>query len=120
MSNAYAGTPALEQKHISPDACQLTEALPPSDFSKSNELMQHDAGNVLRKDARLQRPDSATLRLLDERLEEPLTYASTPCSGRYVNGNLGNTGIDAATGDGAERRPTENPFCVSRNKPAAL
>jgi hypothetical protein len=120
VSNAYAGTPALQQKNISPDARQLAEPLPPSNFSKSEGLMQREAGNVLWKDARLQRPDSAVLRLFVQRFEEHFANASALRSGRYVNGNLCDAGIDASAGDGAQCRPTENLLVVSRNQPAAL
>ena len=92
--NTHAGTAAFEEKNISPSPVSLAKLLPPSDFSKSAGLVQRDAGNILRKDARLQRPYAATLGPLDQRLEEHPTNSATLRVGRYINRNLRHSGVD--------------------------
>jgi hypothetical protein len=78
--NTHGGTPAFQQKNISPNSGQLAKPLPSSDFSESAGLVQRNAGNVLRKHASLQRPYPEVFRLLDQRVQQHLANPATSCN----------------------------------------
>ena len=66
-------------------------------------------GFVLRKDARLDRPDAPAFRRVDQRLEQECPYPPTAgCLGN-VDGVFHDTGVRRAPGNGGDRRPAEDP-----------
>jgi hypothetical protein len=56
-----------------------------ADFPESAGLVQGDAGDVLRKDAGLQRPESLTLGFCDQRFQKRFAHAASTRCGGYID-----------------------------------
>ena len=83
--SAYGRAAALEQEYISPGVAQLADSASHADFAESAGLVQGDAGNVLRKNAGLQRPESVTLGFCDQRFQKRFAHAATTRCGGYID-----------------------------------
>ena len=110
---------ALEEDDVAPAAVVLAEPFPDADDPEADALVQTEALDVLGEDPRLDRPDARLLRSADELLHEGA--ADTPPAGRSgdVDRDLGDAGVDAATGDGGERRPAHDRAALERDEAEA-
>src|SRR6185295_1688305 len=61
---------ALEKQRVAPDALQHRDALAAAYLAKATTPVQLNARNVLRKDRRLQRPNSVSFRFRDQFIQQ--------------------------------------------------
>src|SRR5215204_7681607 len=66
----------LQQQHVPPHAVLPAEPVAPPDHAEPGLGMQGEAGDVLREDSTLERPDAGPLGGLDERPEQCDTDAA--------------------------------------------
>jgi hypothetical protein len=94
--NTGCGASALEQEHISPSLAEFADAPPHADLAKSAGLVQRDAGDILREDASLQRPDAVKLGFCDQRFEKRFADAAAPRRGSDIDGHFRNPRVNLA------------------------
>lgn len=59
----------FDEDDVAPGAVLLADAFAGADHAEPGPLMQREAGGVLRKDARLHRPDAGLFGRVDQRVE---------------------------------------------------
>ena len=108
---------ALDQDDIAPAPMMLADAFPcPGDAEPGGPVQGH-AGGVLREDAGLDGPDPGRLSRGDQRIQQPAADAPAAGAGVDVDGMLGDTGVDAAAGDGRGGHPPGYPARRGRDEP---
>lgn len=120
LSNAGHRAPSFQQHHISPAIAHFADFLPPADFPKTERLVQVNASDILRKDARLQRPDSCGFCGLDKRSQECPSDSFTLGCTCNVNRNLCDAGVNAPRGNRTQGGPSQHFATAGCYEPAVL
>ena len=70
----------LEQDDVAPDAVQLPDPLPDADLAEAERAVEAEARAVVGEDARLERPEPAGPRAVDQRLQQRPANAAAPAA----------------------------------------
>src|SRR5580700_8227955 len=106
--SAYVGAATLVQQHVAPAPVgHLPDSLAGAKQLEAGALVQSDGGDVLREDARLERPKSLALGDPDEGVQQRASNTTASTCRIYVDTHLADPAIDGSTGGWAERRPAE-------------
>lgn len=111
---------ALHQDYIAPAAIQAAQFFANANDSETASLVGLDAGNIFRKNSRLEGPDAVLLGGCDQSGKQLGTYFLAAGALGNVDADLSDTAVNASAGNRAERGPSESFLSRARYQPAGL
>lgn len=111
---------ALHQDYIAPAAIQAAQFFANANDSETASLVGLDAGNIFRKNSRLEGPDAVLLGGCDQSGKQLGTYFLASGALGNVDTDLSDTRVSAPAGNRAEGGPPDNFLSRTRYQPAGL